>query len=62
MLKKPSEENSLKNHVQEEKTQIYKSQLFEKFQERGILQDLKAKMRYDILNKLKSNKGIYHLR
>lgn len=35
----------------------FKAELFEKFQETGILHDLKAKMRHDLLTKLQTNKG-----
>lgn len=37
----------------------FKADLFEKFKESGLLHDLKAKMRHDLLTKLNANKGIF---
>ena len=36
---------------------LFNQQLYENFQNSGMLQDLKAKMRYDLVSRLKPNKG-----
>lgn len=41
-----------------EERNLFNKQLYENFENSGILHDLKAKMRYDLVSRLKSNKGL----
>lgn len=49
------EELREKNEAEKE---LFKKELFNNFQQTGMVNDLKAKMRHDLVNKLKHAKGI----